>query len=90
MVASRLGVDLELQLPVYTIASATLELSCVCNVHHQLMAMPDPNPLNKARDRTPIFMNTSWIRSPCATMGTPTELLKVLGRNGVPDGANLL
>ena len=37
----------------------------------QLTAMPDPRPLSKARDRTWIFMGTSWICSSCAEMETP-------------------
>ena len=33
MEVPRLGVNSELQLPVYTIAAATHDLSCVCNLH---------------------------------------------------------
>ena len=36
-----LGVESELQLPSYTTATATPDLSCVCDLP-QLMAMPDP------------------------------------------------
>ena len=43
----RLGVELELQLPTYTTATA----------------IRDPyNPLSKTRDQTPILVDTSWVR----------------------------
>ena len=51
----KLGVELELQLPTYTTATA----------------MPIPNPLSKARDQTCILMDTSRIRFCCAMTGTP-------------------
>ena len=31
---SRLGIELELQLPAYTIATATPDPSCICSLHH--------------------------------------------------------
>ena len=34
MEVSRVGVELELQLPAYTIATATWDLSCVCNLNN--------------------------------------------------------
>ena len=40
MEVPRLGVQLELQLPAYTAATATQDLSAVCDL--QLMATPDP------------------------------------------------
>ena len=39
----------------------------------QLMAMPDPDPLIKARDQTHVLMDTSRIRFHCTTMGTLRE-----------------
>ena len=36
------GVESELQLLVYTTATATWDLNSVCDLHHMLMAMPDP------------------------------------------------
>jgi len=48
----RLGVKLELQLPAYTTATATQDLSCVCNLHHSSLAMQILNPQSKARDQT--------------------------------------
>ena len=32
----RLGVELKLQLPAYATATATLDPSCICNLHHSL------------------------------------------------------
>ena len=34
MEVPRLGVTLELQLPAYTTATATSDLSCICDLHH--------------------------------------------------------
>ena len=42
MEVPRLGVELELQLPAYTTATATQDLSCICNLQPQLMATLDP------------------------------------------------
>ena len=50
-----LGVELELQLPAYTTAIATWNLSCICSVSWIL------NPLSKARDQIRIFMDISWV-----------------------------
>ena len=38
----RLGVESELQLPACATATAKPDLSLVCDLHHKLMAMPDP------------------------------------------------
>ena len=48
----RLGVLLELQLPAYTRATATRDLSRVCNLHHSSQQCRILNPLIEARDRT--------------------------------------
>ena len=47
-----LGVELELQLPVYTTAIATLDLSHMYNLCPSLQQRQILNPLSKARDRT--------------------------------------
>ena len=49
------------------------------NTRSELHLQPTPQlhqrriliPLSKARDQTHILMDTSWIRFPCATTGTP-------------------
>ena len=55
----RLGVKSELQLQVYTTATATPDPSCICNLHHSLQQHWILNPLSKARDGTHILMDTS-------------------------------
>ena len=65
MEVPRLGVKLELQLPAYTTATATWDLSCMCD----LCWIPDP--LKEARDRTCVLMDTSRIHFCWATTGTP-------------------
>ena len=46
----RVGVKSELYLPTYTIAIATQDLRCVCNLHHSSRQHQFLNPLSKARD----------------------------------------
>ena len=58
---SRLRVESELQLPAYTTATATQDLSRVCNLHHSSQQLWILNPLSKARDQTFSFMDTSWV-----------------------------
>ena len=53
-------------------ATATPDLSHVCNLHHSSWQCWVLNPLSKAGDRTLNLMVPSWIRFRCATTGTPT------------------
>ena len=46
----RPGLKLELQLPAYTTVTATQNLSCTCNLHHNSQQCWILNPLSKARD----------------------------------------
>ena len=55
----RLGVEVELQLPAYTTATATQELSRVWDLCHSLRQCWI-NTLRGARDQTCILMDTSW------------------------------
>ena len=71
MEVSRLGVKLELQLQAYTTATATSDLSCVCNPHHSSRQRQILSPLSKVRDRTHNVMVPSQIHFHCATTGTP-------------------
>ena len=50
MESPRLGVKSELQLPAYTTATATWDLSCVCDLHCSLWQHRVFNPLSEARD----------------------------------------
>ena len=53
----RLGVEWELQLPAYTTATATQDLSCTYDLYYSSRQHQILNPWSKARDRTCI----SWI-----------------------------
>ena len=59
----RLGVKSKLQLPAYTTATATAtpDLSRVCNLLHGSRQRQILNPLSGARDRTCILMDASQI-----------------------------
>ena len=61
MEVPRLGVESELQLLAYTTATATQELSCVCNLHHSSRHRQILNPLSGARDGSCIFMDASQV-----------------------------
>ena len=56
MQVPRLKVELELQLPAYTRATATRDPSLFCNLHHSSQKCRILNLLIKARDRTRILM----------------------------------
>ena len=71
----RLGVESELQLLAYDTATAMLDLSCVCDLHHSSRQHRFLNPLSEARDRTGNLMILNRICFPCATMGTPLIFL---------------
>ena len=60
----RLGVESELQLPVYTTAPAKPDPSHVCNLCCSLRYRWILKPLSKARDRTHILMDTSQFFNP--------------------------
>ena len=57
MDVSRLGAELELEL--LACATATQELSCVCDLHSSSQQCWILNPLSKARDRTCILMDAN-------------------------------
>ena len=69
MEVPRLGVELELQLPAYTAAIATWDLSCICDLHCSLWQCQILNPLSEARNQTLILMNTSWVLNPLSHNG---------------------
>ena len=66
MEASRLGVQTELQLPAYTRATATWDLSRICSLCHTSLRCRIFTPLSKARDQTHSLMVSSWIHFCCA------------------------
>ena len=61
MEVPRLGVELELSLPVYTTATVTSDLSFVCDPHPSSRQHLILNPLSEARDRTRILMDISQV-----------------------------
>ena len=71
MEVSRLEVESELQLLVYTIATTMQDPSCICNIHHSLWQGQILNPLSEARDQTCNLMAPSQIHFRCTTMRTP-------------------
>ena len=73
MEVPRLEAELEPQLPVYTPATATWGLNCICHLQHRSQQCWILNPPSKARDRTHNSMAPSWIRFRCAMTGPPRE-----------------
>ena len=74
MEVPRLGVESELQLPAYTTAIAMRYPSHVFDLHHSSQQRQILNPLIKARGRTHILIDTSWIRFRWAMIETPRWL----------------
>ena len=68
MEVPRLGAELELQLPAYTTATAILDLSCSCDLHHSSLKRQVLNPLSEARDPTHNLMVISQAHFCCATI----------------------
>ena len=66
-----LGVELVLQLPADTTATAMPDPSLAFDLHHRSWQWWILNPLSVARDRTYILMDTSQICFRCTTVGTP-------------------
>ena len=66
-----LRVKLELQLLAYSTATATQDLSHICDLHSRSQQRQIPDLLSKARDQTHILMDISRIHFHCGTMGVP-------------------
>ena len=86
MEVSRVRVKSELQLPAYTTATATPDLSPVWDLHHSSRQCRVPDPLSKARNQTCILMNTSQIRFCCITIGTLRKIFQ--GKNLIVELTN--
>ena len=71
MEVPKLGVELELQPPAYTTATATPDPSYICDLHHSSQQHEILNPLSKARDWTSNLSVPSWICFRCTMTGTP-------------------
>ena len=74
MEVPRLVVKLELQLPAYVTATATPDLSYICDLHHSSWQRQIPDPLSEARDRTLTLVDISQICFGYTTMGAPINL----------------
>ena len=61
MEVPRLGVRWELQLLAYTTATATWDLSHICNLHHSSQQRQILNRLNKVRDHTHVLVDPSLV-----------------------------
>ena len=61
MEVPRLGVKLELYLPAYTIATATQDLSYICDLRHSSGQQWILNSLSEARDGTCILRDTGKV-----------------------------
>ena len=57
----RLGVESELQLPAYARAPAAWDPSHIYNLHHSSWQCQILKPLSKARDRSCILIDPSWV-----------------------------
>ena len=71
MEVPRLGVELELQLPAYTAATASQDLSHNYDLHHSSRQCWILNRLSEARDGTHNLKVTRQICFHCTTMGIP-------------------
>ena len=87
---SRLGVESELQLLSYIIATATQDPSCICDLHHSSRQSRILNPLRKARDRTRNLMVPVQILFCCATRGTPYKFIFLITYPTIPNLYHLL
>ena len=67
----RLGVESELQLPAYTMATTPPDLSHICNLQQISWQCWFLNSLSVARDQTCVLMDTSRVSYHWVTVGTP-------------------
>ena len=72
----RLGVKSELQLQVYTKATAIPDLSLTCDLCHGLQQCQILNPLSEARDQTLTLVDTS-VLNPLSHNGISYSLIQV-------------
>ena len=61
MEGPRRGVQSELQLPDHATATATQDLSHICDLHHSSQQPQILNPLSEARDQTRVLVDASRV-----------------------------
>ena len=71
----RLGVKAEIQLLAYITATAMPDLSYICDLHCSFQQHWLLNQLSKARDGTPILMDTTGFLTHWAIRGTPSNVI---------------
>ena len=77
---SRLGIESDLYPLAYATATATWDLSHICDLHRSSWQRKILNPMGKAKDWTLVLKDTSWLRilvwfvNHWATRGTPRPL----------------
>ena len=71
----QLGVELELQLPAYTTATAMPDPSHICDLCSSLWQHQILNPGSKTRDWTCTLMDTSWVLNPLSHNGNSNLFL---------------
>ena len=71
MEVPRLGVQSELLLPASTTATATPDLSCICDLHHSSWQHRILNPLSRGQGSNLHLMVSGRIRFCCAMKGAP-------------------
>ena len=69
------------KLLAYAPATATPDLSCVCDLRHSSQQRQILSPLNKARDQTRNLMVPSWSCFRCAMTGTPLRAYFKFSKN---------
>ena len=71
----------ELQLPAYTIATASCGLSHICKLHHSSQLCWILNPLSEARDGTRILMDSSRVCNLLSHDGNSQPKVSLISRS---------
>ena len=79
-----LEVKSEQKLLAYTTATATQDLSCICDLHHSSQQHWILNPLCEARDQTHILMDTSQALNPLSHKGNSSSVPLSAGCRNFP------
>ena len=84
MEVSKIGIESELQLLAYSIATAMPDPSHIFDIHHKSWQHQILNPLSGARDQTCILMDTGRVCNPLGHKGNSAiAVLNRVGREGL-------